>query len=130
MDIETIIQKGADVANKRDKRRVEVSQAAEAAATSLRESTESNAAILSEQQAITDFQTAAASYTPDGDIDALLALGQRVFESRGKRLIEVDQAAQAIAVAIQEQAESDAANFDEDAAISELKELANNYTKE
>ena len=134
MSIETILQKASEIEQKRNKRRVEVSQAVSAAADSLRETTEANLANMTEDEAILNLKTLSQNYDKNSPasstIEQILEASQAVFEARGKRIIEVDQAAAAIATKIQEQAEADAANVDEDAAIAELKEMANAYSKE
>lgn len=63
-------------------------------------------------------------------VDELVALAQKVLESRGFRVTQAGEAAAAEAVAAQERSEANAANASEDETIAAFKQAANDYTKD
>lgn len=131
--IEQILEKASTVLSARDRNRIEVSEAKSAAETALRETDEADAAVIEEVEALDRLKTLVIDYTPSSpaeDLDAILAASQVVFQSRGKRVIELDEAVAAVNAAIDEQSQADAATADYDAAIGELKTAAGEYTPE
>ena len=131
--IEQILEKASTVLSARDRNRIEVSEAKAAAETALRETDEADAAVIEEVEALDRLKTLVIDYTPSSpaeDLDAILAASQVVFQSRGKRVIELDEAVAAVNAAIDEQSQADAATADYDAAIGELKIAAGEYTPE
>ena len=63
-------------------------------------------------------------------VEELLALATKVLESRGKRVVEATEAADAEAVAARERSQADAANASEDEVIAAFKTAANDYVKD
>jgi hypothetical protein len=62
--------------------------------------------------------------------EQLLDQAKKVLESRGFRVVEASEAADAEAKAAAERAEANAASTSEDEEITAFKQLANDYTKE
>jgi hypothetical protein len=131
--IEEVIDACAAVRGSRDARRIEVTQAVQAATDSLREQSESDTAKQSSKDALDAFKAKVLAYSDDAEtptLEEVLASGQAALEAKGLAVIELEQAVAALTVAVQEQAEADAANADEDAKLAVAKDMAAAYTKE
>ncbi len=128
--VQDLIDAAINVGKTREARIIEVEQAISAAQTRLREDTEADAARQTESAAILTFKDKAVNYEPDGDLEDLLNAADAVRAARGQRLIEVEQAVAAIAEAIREQSEADAASLDEVAVVTDFKQKANDYVIE
>lgn len=128
--IEDVIQSAGTVLVARNNRRIEDSQAIAAVNDEIAKQTTVDGDVQNLNVSLANFQAAVAAYKVGDPIDPIKDLAQKVFESEGVRLVDVNTLQDAITVRIKEVADSQAANADEDAAIADLTDKAHNYTKE
>ena len=128
--IEAVIDAAVAAKDARDKDRIEVSQAQAAVADELTKQTTLTTDAATVDVALDNLRTAAIAFQPGDDVRTLVALAQSLLEAEGKRVVDVQQLADAVGVRIKEQAEADAADADYDAAIENVKSVATSYVRE
>lgn len=114
-------------------KRVEFGQAQAAINEKFREETEAHVAAVDTEASRVDLQTKVAALNAESsseEVEAMVETLQTYLFNFNIHLIEASQAAEAAVKAVQEIAESDAASFDYESWVTELKQAAADYTLE
>lgn len=115
---------------KYDSNVIEKDQAIAAAQKALDEQTQDQTAEVELAVAVDDLKAKAAAYGTDPAVtlDDVLAAAQVAVVSNGKHVIEHQEAADAIATAINEQAEADASTAEAQTALDAIKQALDDFT--